>query len=102
MTRPWCRARSGKYLRFHLVRGIAADHVLDGQAAAGVAVQPRVELEHVVLEDDNRVPVGDHVLDHPRRQHLVALRDGGHGGVGGGSRPAQGQSIDGWRGIRRE
>lgn len=72
-----------EYLRFHLGRRIAADHVLDGQAAAGVTGQPSVELEHEVLEDDNRVSVGDHVLDHPWRQHLVALRDGGHGGVGG-------------------
>lgn len=95
-----------EYLRFHLGRRIATDHVLDGQAAAGVAGQPSVELEHEVLEDDNRVSVGNHVLDHPWRQHLVALRDGGHGGVGGcrpGGREKVGrlkvQSIAGsWRG----
>jgi hypothetical protein len=56
-----------------LVGGISADHVQDGEAAAGMAVDPLAKVESMALVDDNGLALLDEELDgvggEERRRH---------------------------------
>jgi hypothetical protein len=73
----------------NLVGGISANHVQDGEAAAGMAVDPFAKVESVALVDDNGLALLDEELDgvggEERRRH---------GGLGGseGSRESRVES----------
>jgi hypothetical protein len=54
--------------------------VQDGQLAAGVAVEPRVEAQDMVAVDDDYLAVGDAALDFSRREQAGSV----HGGLEGG------------------
>ncbi|TFB01492.1 hypothetical protein CCMA1212_006463 [Trichoderma ghanense] len=36
-------------------------------------VQPSIEAEHIVLENDDGVAVGNHAFDNPRREDLITV-----------------------------
>lgn len=65
--------KHGEYLRCNLISRVSAHHVLNNQRAAGMLVEPSVESQDVVLENDNRVAVGNHAFDNTLREDLIAV-----------------------------
>lgn len=68
------------YVRIDLVRRVSADHVMNGEVATGVLVEPVIELQRTVLVDDNEVPICNQTLDFSRGNDAVAVHRGGHDG----------------------
>jgi len=58
--------------------------VEDGQPTAGVLLDPGIQLEDGVFENDDEVPVGDVVFDRPGGEDPVALHRGDAGQEGTG------------------
>jgi len=55
------------YLRRDFIGRVSAHHVLNNQRAAGMLVEPAVESQDIVFEDDNCVAVGNHAFDNTLR-----------------------------------
>lgn len=56
-----------EYLRCDFIRRVSAHHVLNNQRAAGMFVEPAVESQDIVFENDNCVAVGNHAFDNTLR-----------------------------------
>jgi len=61
------------HLRRDFIRGISAHHMQDRQSTPGVFVEPRVESQDEVFEDDDGTALGNEALDGPVGHNLVAI-----------------------------
>lgn len=74
------KSKSAAHLHLHLVSRVTANHVLDSQRASGVCLEPAVQTQDAVLEDDNRLSIGNPVDNRLPRHGLIAGGDAGHDG----------------------
>jgi len=72
--------KSAAHLHLHLVGCISPNHVLDRQLASRVLLQPAVQAQHAIFENDNRLSISDPVHNRLPRHRLVAGGDAGHNG----------------------
>lgn len=49
--------------RIDFVRGIFANHMLDGHITSGVIFDPGIESENIAVDNDNQLAIGKHALD---------------------------------------
>lgn len=68
-------------LHFDLVRGISAHHVLNRQLASGMPLEPFVQAQDLVVEDDDGLVVCNEPFDLAARENAGAAHLGG--GLGG-------------------
>ena len=47
------------------IRGITADHVLDGLVPARMVWEPRVDFQHILVDDDDGPPFGNESFYFP-------------------------------------
>lgn len=67
-------------LHFDLVRGISAHHVLNRQLASGMPLEPFVQAQDLVVQDDNGLVVRNKPFDLAARENAGAAHIGGLGG----------------------
>lgn len=63
--------RVGWHKRVDFVCGVSAHHVLDGLVTPGVVFHPGVHLEHMLIHDDDVLPLCYEALDLPCRHGRV-------------------------------
>ena len=59
------------HLRHNFVSRIFAHHVQDGQPTARMFIDPRVQPQDELFEDDNNATVGNQSLGEPRRHDII-------------------------------
>lgn len=62
---------SGTDSRVHFVCGISPYHVFDCQFSSRVEFDPGIKSQHLGVEDDDGLTIGNHALDFPSAQLIL-------------------------------